>query len=283
MDNIRTVFSIALHNLRRWAINPRIYLIFIMLILYLYSKVNPINAFCMNAGYRITPYVFSFIMSDRYSVLLIMLGIVLLFCDAPFIEIDQPYIILRSGKKHWLFGQIVYIAIASILYFLMIILVTILILLPNLELNMEWGKVIGTFAQTNVASQYNITIPFEFSIYNAYTPLAAVSFTILNCWLVSVFLGTCMFALNLNISRSAGAIVAALLVLWQMVVTKTWTGFTKFSPVTWVSLSKIDTNGNTLYPTLEYIYIVILIMIVILFAISVFSMKKRDIDVLKSV
>ena len=283
MDKIRTVFSIAFHNLRRWPVNPRFYLIFIMLVLYLYSKINPINTFCIDTGYKISPYIFSFIMSEQNSVLLIMLGIVLLFCDAPFIEIDQPYIIMRSGRKLWVLGQMIYIVIASMLYVLVIMLLSILILLPNLEFNIEWGKVIGTFAQANVAYQHNITIPFEFSIYNAYTPLSATGIAFFNCWIVSVFLGMCMFVLNLNISRSAGAIGTTLLVLWQMVVTKTWTGFTKFSPVTWVSLAKIDTNGNTLYPTLEYIYIVILTMIVILFAISVFSMKKRDINVLKSV
>lgn len=283
MDKVKIMFSIATHHLRKWFINPRIYLIFTIMILYLYSKISPVNTFCMGNKYKITPYIFSFLMSDPNSVLIIMLGIVLLFCDAPFIEIDQPYMIMRSGRTLWVLGQIAYIVIASIVYFFIVVLFTMLILLPNLEFSIEWGKVIGTFAQTDVVYQHGITIPFDFSIYNVYTPLRAMFFSFLNCWLVSVFLGTSMFVLNLNSSRSAGTIGAALLVLWQMVVTKTWTGFTRFSPVTWVSLSKIDTNGSTLYPTGEMIYIAILTIIAVLILLSVYSMKKRDINIHKPI
>jgi len=283
MDKVKIVSSIAAYHLRKWFINPRIYLIFTIMILYLYSKISPISAFCMGSEHKITPYIFSFLMSDSNSVLIIMLGIVLLFCDAPFIEIDQPYMIMRSGRTLWTLAQIAYIVIASVLYFFMIVLFTILILLPNIEFSIEWGKVIGTFAQTDVIYQHRITIPFDLSIYNVYTPLGATFLSFLNCWLVSVFLGISMFVLNLNISRSAGTIGAALLVLWQMVVTKTWAGFTKFSPVTWVSLSKIDTNGSTLYPTGKMIYIAILMIIAVLILLSVYSMKKRDINIHKPI
>ena len=31
--------------------------------------------------------------------MMLFLGVVLLFCDAPFIEDEQPYIMLRSGRR----------------------------------------------------------------------------------------------------------------------------------------------------------------------------------------
>ena len=69
--------------------------------------------FLFEVRYSITPYLFPFIMSDSNSVLLFTLGIVLLLCDAPFIEEDQPYIILRSGRKLWTLGQMLYMCIAT--------------------------------------------------------------------------------------------------------------------------------------------------------------------------
>ena len=283
MDKLSNVYSIAFYNLRKWLTNPRIYLIFFMIFLYLHSILSPIITFCFNSEYNISLYLFPFIMSDVRSVLLIMLGIVLLFCDAPFIDIDQPYIIMRSGRTVWVWGQIVYIGMASFIYFFIIILFSILILFPCLKFDPEWGKVIGTFAQTNVAPQHNIVIPFAFSIYNAYTPIGAMCVTFLNSSFISFALGLLMFVLNLNLSRFTGALGATLLVLWQVVVTNTWTGFTRFSPVSWVSLSRIDTTTSTLYPSLKYIYITITIMIILLSILCMRSMKKRDIDVLKSV
>ena len=250
-----SIFSICAHNLRKWLINPRIYVVFITASLYLHSILSPILIFCKNSGHNISLYVFPFIMSHTNSVTLIMLGVILLFCDAPFIEIDQPYIIMRSGRKVWTLGQILYILIASFIYFFFILAFSCLILLPHIEFGMEWGKVIGTFAQTSVAPQHNIVIPFSFSIYNAYLPIVAMILSFLNCFLISFILGMLIFMLNLNFSRFTGVVVAALLVFWQAAVTKTWTGFTKFSPVSWVSLARIDTTASTLYPTQQYIYI----------------------------
>lgn len=283
MVNIKKIFSISLYHIRKWPINPRIYLIFIMIFLYLHSILNPINIFCNHMNQPITPYVFPFLMSHTNSVLLIMFGVALLFCDAPFVEIDQPYIILRSGRRIWVAGNILYILIASLIYISAILIFSLLILSPNLEFSMDWGKVIGTFAQTNISPRHNIFIPFSFSIFNAYPPVLALCISFLNCWLISFALGMLMFVLNLNFSRFAGILGASLLIFWQVAVTKMWTGFTKFSPVTWVSLAQIDTNNSTLYPSLQHVYISITIAIIILTILCMTSMRKRDIDILKSV
>ena len=283
MDKIRVIFTIAFYNLKKWIINPRIYLIFILTTLYLHSRISPISTFCLNSGYKISPYIFPYLMSDRSIIFIIMMGVVLLFCDAPFIEIDQPYIIMRSGRITWLWGQLAYIALASMLYFVIMIVLSILILLPNLSFSADWGKVIGTFAQTNVANQHLISIPFDFLLYNSYSPLSAMFFSFTNSFLVAIFIGILIFVFNLNISRFAGVITSTLLVLWHMVTYMTWTGSTRYSPITWVSLAKIDINGNTLYPSLPYIYFVISTLIIILILLAIMSIRKRDINVIKSV
>jgi len=283
MDRIGVIFKVAFYNLRKWIINPRIYMIFIMITLYLHSRISPINAFCLNSGYKISPYIFPYLMSDPNIVLIIMMGVVLLFCDAPFIEIDQPYMIMRSGRITWLWGQFAYIALASMIYFITMLALSVLMLLPNFSFSSNWGKVIGTFAQTNVANQHLISIPFDFLLYNSYSPVSAISVSFINSFLIAVFIGMLIFVLNSNISRFAGVITATLLVLWHLVTYKTWTGFTRYSPITWVSLSKIDINGNTLYPSLPYIYFVTVVLIIVLILIAIMSFRKRDIDVIKSV
>ena len=283
MGDVKAICAIALYNLRKWAINPRIYLIFVMVTLYLHSILSPIRNFCVQASHNITPYVFPFIMSHTNSILLIMLGIALLFCDAPFIEIDQPYIIMRSGRTVWALGNLLYMLIASFIYFFFVLTCSIALLSPYLEFSLDWGRVIGTFAQSNVAPQQNIFVPFSFTIYNAYTPIAALLISFSNCCLIAFIVAMLMFVLNMNYSRFSGILAAAILLFWQVVVTNTWTGFTKFSPVTWVSLSSIDTNGSTLYPSLLYIHTAIVSMVILLSLLCVFSIKKRDIDILKSV
>lgn len=283
MDKIKCSILICAYQFKKWPTNPRIYVIFVGIFLYLHSMLSPIVEFCLNSGYCITPYVFPYMMCQPITVMLIMLGVVLLFCDAPFIGSEQPYIIMRSGRKQWVFGSVIYIAFASVVFFLLTIFCTIIILLPVIEFSLGWGKVIGTFAQTSVASQHGISIPFSQVIFMRYTPLQAMLHSLSNSCLVSFTLGMIIFVLNLRFTRSAGVIGATVLILWQMAVTKTWSGFIKYSPVSWVSLSNIDVSSNSLYPSLRYVHIALISAALIIICLGVQFMKKKDIQVLKSV
>lgn len=283
MDKIKCTFLLSMSHFKKWTTNPRIYIIFIISFLYLHSILSPITNFCLTSGYRITPYIFPYVMSQPITVLLIMLAVVLLFCDAPFIGEEQIYIIVRSGRIQWLFGCIIYIALASILFFLLIVLFTILIFLPTIELSSQWGKVIGTFAQTSLASQYGISIPFSQTIFTGYSPLQAMLLTFCNCCSISFVLGMIIFLLNLKFTKLTGTITSIILILWQIAVKKTWSGFIRYSPVSWVSLSNIDIFSNSLYPNLTYIYIVIFSMSLVTICLSIFVIRKRDIQVVNPI
>lgn len=282
MDRTKCAILIAIYHFKKWIINPRIYVIFICVFLYLHSILSPILSFCYKAGHNITPYLFPYIMCHPITVTLLMLATVLLFCDAPFIGAEQPYIIMRSGRNPWVWGSVIYIACASVVFFFLTILFTIIILLPVIEFSLEWGKVIGTFAQTSLASQVGLSIPFSQIIFTHYSPLKAMILAFANSCFISFVLGMIIFVLNLNYTRFIGTLGAIIPILWQMTVTKTWVGFIKLSPVSWVSLSNIDTSSTTLYPTIRYVYAVLATVIAITIYLSLHLMGKKDIQVLKT-
>lgn len=283
MDKINKVFLIAVYHIRKWAANPRVYLIALMILLYLHSILSPVVSFCMQGGYTVSPFLFPYILSHTTSVMIFFFGIVLLFCDAPFVELDQPYLILRSGRTTWLWGQMLYIVMGSLIYIAFFFAATVLILSPCLEWGATWGKVVGTFAQTTVSLDHGITIPFSSTIYHGYSPLGAMLTSFLNSLLVASFLGFLMFLVNLKLSRFSGILLSCLLILWQAAVTKTWTGFTRFSPLTWVSLSQIDITGSTLYPSQPYVLACLGVLLAGLLFLCTCVMKHKDIDVLNSI
>lgn len=221
--------------------------------------------------------------SDDHVVLIVTLGAMLLFCDAPFIDLEQPYIVLRSGRKTWVWGQILYLAVASFLYTIFTFLMTLLLLLPKLELQFDWGKVIGTLVQTTTGSEFGISIPFDRYVYFGYSPMGATGISLLLCFSVVLFLGVLMFYLNLRVNRMVGTIASGLLILWQLVIRKTATVFVRLSPVSWMKLGQIDLDGSTLYPPLSYVMIGLYAMILIFCILSVLRIRKTNIDVLKSV
>lgn len=282
MDKLRKVFHIALHNFKKWITNPRIYIVFLLVLGYLTMMLNCVNDFCHNSGYRITPWVFPFLMAQPYSLLMLLLGMILLFCDAPFIDSEQPYILLRSGRNVWTAGQMLYIAVTSALYFLFAMLLSVIILLDNLSFESGWGRVINTLSQ-NGASRYGVVFPFDYSITSALSPLQAMALEFLLCWLTGVLLGVIMFVFNLAISRSAGVIAAAVISVFPLFVRKSDYGLYYFSPASWTSLSVINLSGNTSFPSLQYAIVGYVVLISIFVVLSFILMRHKNIDVLKSV
>lgn len=105
----------------------------------------------------------------------------------------------------------------------------------------------------------------------------------MNGSLVATVLGMLMFFVNLNISRTAGGICGTALVLWNMVTYKTWYWFVNISPVSWVNLSPCGLRRRSIYPSLTYILLALLALFAVLSVTSWVTLRRRNIDVLKSV
>jgi hypothetical protein len=217
-------------------------------------------------------------------LLLIMLGIVLLFCDAPFIDAHQPYVIIRSGKRDWLLGQILYIMLASTLYFLFIALISVLMLMPNLTFSSQWGKILGTLALTDAGNQFEIGLPISYQLQLTYTPIAAMVWSFFMNWLVGTFLGLLMFVFNMHFKREIGAVVATALVFLEYFCFEA-NGFLLFSlsPVSWASLDNLDTSHTSALPSLTYAVTALLGLNLMLMLLAVLSIRKKNIDVLPPV
>lgn len=284
MGRILKIFSCSVQNLRKWSANPRIYVLGLLLIGFLSEDIRPIADFSSSVQVPATPWVFPYLALNQKVLLLLMLGIVLLFCDAPFIDAHQPYVIIRSGKKDWLWGQVIYIMLAAALYFLFIMLITILMLLPNLTFSREWGKILGTLALTDAGNQFNIGLPISYQLQLAYTPIAAMAWSFFMNWLVGTFLGLLMFVFNMRLKREIGAVVATALVFLQYFAFEA-NGFLLFSlsPVSWASLGNLDTTLTSALPSRTYTVSVLIGLILMLIILARLFIRKKNIDVLPPV
>ena len=50
MGKVFACFSIALHNFKKWAVNPRLYILLLMEVLYLHSRLSPVGELCARTG-----------------------------------------------------------------------------------------------------------------------------------------------------------------------------------------------------------------------------------------
>lgn len=72
-----------------------------------------IRGFCEQTGVDVTFWMLPFMTRYNGDQIIIVLGALLLFCDAPFLEPNSGWQILRAGRKSWFWGNMLYIVVVS--------------------------------------------------------------------------------------------------------------------------------------------------------------------------
>ncbi len=280
-------FRICIQNIRKWTSNSRIWMLFFAALLFVYTYTKGIRQVADVMDSPISIWIYPFLFTYRYIKIIFMALLIFIFCDAPFIDTNQPYVMLRTKRSVWSIGQILYIMIGSFLYELFLIVSTIIVNIGNLEFTMEWGKVLGAMGTTSVASKAGViytTVNINRQIITCFTPLQAMFFSMLVTWLSFVFIGLVIYVVNVvTRTKIAGAVTAAGLVIFTAVAdvaafdgnkAVTW-----FSPMSWNSLNNIDIGGVTQYPTIDFVLGFYIVSIVILSIIAVVVGKKQNVEV----
>lgn len=280
MNLFKNMRVICFQNIRKWSTNYRVWVIGLCTIMLLHLFMNGIGIFSQQLGIKVSPWIFPFLYGDRYIKMLFVFPIILLFCDAPFVDENQVYVLLRSKRFSWNLGQVAYIFIASAIYFIFIIICTMIINLPHMTFTMEWGKIYNTLASTNALDSVDTYMKFDSTIVRYFTPMQGMGFTFLLSWLCGVFLGLLIYVVNLiSKTRTIGIFLAAFFVILSGVVSGNaelqW-----FSPVSWISVNTIDIGGMTKYPTFTYIMAMYLTLITVLTILSVILTRKNEVVVL---
>jgi hypothetical protein len=213
--------------------------------------------------------------------LLFIAPLLLIFCDAPFTDANQPYVIVRSGRKYWSIGQIAYIIVTSAVYFLFLFAISILLNIQYIDFSADWGKVLGTMASKDVTSVSEINSSVSSRVLFYFTPQSAVWFTFLLSWLCGIFIGMIVYVVNsMTSKRNFGVLTATFFVVLSSA------GFEKlnwFSPVNWTNLDNIDIGGLSQNPSITYVLSVYGILIFILCVMAFIVNRKQVIQVMQQI
>ena len=278
---VKRIFCIAIYSIRQWVTDPRIISLFVLMSMFVWNDFEVIGDLTGRTGIKTNPLIFPFFSSNPVKQLILLAGIVFLFSDAPFINKNQPYIIIRSKRIPWVLGQILYIVMASAIYFLFLMLVSILVLLPHATFATDgWGKIIRTLAQTDVGAQIKLQFGITKEITTFYSPLEAFGLSFLLNWGVACFLGLILFVINLKFNRMLGLVVGGVILSFDLLVTNALPpAFYHFSPVSLSRLSVLDPMGVSMFPNLTYPFVFFSVSIVVLSALLVVSIKKISIEI----
>ena len=228
------------------------------------------------------PWIFPFLFAFRYMRIVFMIPVVFIFCDAPFVDTNQTYVMLRTKRNIWSMGQILYIIVSSFLYTLFHLLLTIIFNIQYMQWGTTWGDVLGNAGTSGIMVNLNIrytTVGISASIIRYFTPAQAMFFSFILMWLSFIFIGMLIYAINiLTKSKGISIIVTGFLILLNAVVEgKPY--WCKFSPLSWNYIGCIDVGGRTQYPTITYVLCMYILMIVIFGIIAVAAGNRREVVV----
>lgn len=129
------------------------------------------------------------------------------------------FLISRSGKRAWIFSQVFYVIIVSLIYFAFIFVCYCITLFPNLGFSADsWGKIIKTISAIDAGLEFNIPFKALPSVLSDYTPLEAFVFSFGTAIAISITLGLVVLFFNLTIKRNIGVIISGAMVFVYMFV-----------------------------------------------------------------
>lgn len=141
MRKLKQVFLVAGYNFRQWNKNPRIFITFALAFVLCFLLSDKAVQFARE--YQTTMQiveVFVWTFGDGNSVLLSSLLLILLFADMPFINSGTPFYLMRIDRKIWLFGQALYIVLATSVYMAFVLLSTSILCMKDSFVGNMWSE-----------------------------------------------------------------------------------------------------------------------------------------------
>ena len=199
MKLLKSIEKICMQNLRKWKTDYRIRAISVSVLVILWIYIDDMNRIAEGIGSTMPVWIYPFLYSQFHTKLIFTLPVVLFFCNAPFIDSNQIFVFMRSGRIRWLVGQMLYVAAASGIYYIFLLAASLLSsAAAGGEISLGWGKTLTTAANSNAALYFGSPFISVSSIITThFSSLSAVWFTFLLSWLCGVMIGLIIFSATL--------------------------------------------------------------------------------------
>ena len=205
MKTIKRSFSVAGYNFRQWHKNPRIFITFALAFILCFLLSDKAVKFAEEYGTTmqlVEAFVWTF--GDSNSILLSSLLLVLLFADMPFLSSGTPFYLVRIDRKTWLLGQAVYIAAATAIYLVFILVSTALVCMSNSFIGNLWSETAASLGYSGAGQQ--VALPALVKTLEMSTPYACMGTIFLLMLLYALLLVFIMLVFNLYKGQAAGVI-----------------------------------------------------------------------------
>lgn len=274
---IGNIFSLSLRKFFR--LKTAVLMILLLFIVHMF--LTPLKQFSTQVDVKVSPWVFPFLISEDYFSFIFLCGAAYFFSDVPFMQYGEMYRIVRTGRKRWAMEQIGAIVLNSFQFVVSGIVLSMVVLIPQVSVEMDWGRVLHTIAITDAGDmgQFLFAVPYEILV--RYSVIELILITITVGGLVVSFVGLLMFAVGLLFSRIY-AICAAMVIFSMpfLVMSASYLvqrNLAYISPAFWIRITQIGSEHFGIYfPDLQYVVVILLLLCLSLVLLIVWRVRNVD-------
>ena len=205
MKHLKQVLSITGYNFRLWRGNPRILVTFLLAFILCFLLSDKAVQFAVdhNTTMQIVE-VFIWNFGDSNSILLSSVLLVLLFADMPFLSSGTPLYLVRTSRRTWITGQVLYILSATLIYLVFVLLCTAFFSMQQSFLANMWSPTAAILGYTNAGERVAIpALVKTLEMSWPYQSMVSIFFLMLGYTSVMVMI---MLACNLRFGQVAGVV-----------------------------------------------------------------------------
>ena len=202
-NRLRQVRAVAMGSFRVWHKNPRVYVTFFLGFILCFLLTDKAMSYAVQHGtvlQILEPFIWTF--GDGNAILLSSMLLLLLFSDMPFITPGTPYYLIRTTRRVWLAGQVLYTMIATFIYLVFMLFSSVVLCMTNAFPGDMWSKTAAILGYSGDGQA--VALPMLIKVLERSTPYrctATVFLLMLFYTLCMVFL---MLWLNLRKGYAAG-------------------------------------------------------------------------------
>lgn len=279
---MRKIFYIVPYYFKSGLANGKSLAAVIMIVCIVYVELAPMFNISVYYSLNVNIAIIAVMLSDGFSRTVLFLAVLLIFSNLP-LKFPPPYFLMvRSGKRKWIMGQVMYVILTSLAICVLIYVLGLLFLRGRIFVSSEWGKIIHGITGPSVASAFQIQFQVDEHVLTEFTASQAMAWTTVSTF-VSIFVfGLIAIALNLTLNEYAGTIANGIIVFMNMLCEfYPFFGRFYFSPLEWCSINVIDTTSYGATPGIVFIVSAWgIIITTLLVVIAIASRRNKDITTL---
>lgn len=277
------MFKICKHQLGQALSSPRVYIAFLLGCVVQIISSMPLLAFSKRLGKPLNIVDgFIYFNCDTYTIATAFLGIIILVADIPFSTQNETYTLMRVSRRKWVFGKILYLFCACILYYIITMIAGMLFIAENAYITNAWSEPIYCLARNvNPAMATGANVYFPYSHILLLSPLQAMAASFTLSVAYSFVMSLFIFYLNLKLPRILSFASAMLIhvIGYLLAVLFTSYYYTKFSLLGNSLLMYHDIQNvfrGKVFTTLPQSFLIYSVLVIILSALIMMTIRKYD-------